>query len=249
CTISATGGSVVPVVSWDDEERVWGRTVRPEFLRQSSPEAPVPVAESIGSGRGTESQDADSAALQSKPLPQGDAEAAVAQHDHQAGNNTSTPTGSEREAAPAASGDNNNSPTAAVAGAGEFETTHSEDFFTTEVESPMGEEEQSAPEEGANSTTLQSRETTGDGDAQPVQESMASLAGSEGLLPKQSEAPVPENSHSESGSGASQEDRLALLNDAKLMLHDWNVDSTARVCVSRVSMLLLLGLCGAVAAL
>ncbi|EAN81991.1 surface protease GP63, putative [Trypanosoma cruzi] len=249
CTISATGGSVIPVVSWDDEERVWGRTVRPEFLRQSSPEAPVPGAESIGSGRGTESENADSAALQSKPLPQGDAEAAVAQHDHQAGSNTSTPTGREREAAPAASGENNNSPTAAVAGAGEFGTTHSEDFFTTEVESPMGEEEPSAPEEGANSTTLQSRETTEDGDAQPVQESVAPLAGSEGLLPKQSEAPVPENNHSESGSGASQDDRLALLKDAKLMLHDWNVDSTARVCVSRVSMLLLLGLCGAVAVL
>ncbi|KAF5214867.1 hypothetical protein ECC02_012494 [Trypanosoma cruzi] len=249
CTISATGGSVLPAVRWDGKERVWSRKVRPEFLKQSSPEAPVPIAESIETGRGTESQDADSAALQSKPLPQGDAKAAVAQHDHQAGNNTSTPTGSEREAAPAASGENNNSPTAAVAGAGEFGTTHSEDFFTTEVESSMGEEEQSAPEEGVNPTTLQSRETTGDGDAQPVQESMASLAGSEGLLPKQSEAPVPENNHSESGSGASQEDRLALLNDAKLILRDWNADSTARVCVSRVSMLLLLGLCGAVAVL
>ncbi|KAF8288736.1 putative surface protease GP63 [Trypanosoma cruzi] len=249
CTISATGGSVIPVVSWDDEEKVWSRKVRPEFLKQSSPEAPVPVAEIIETGRGTESQDADSASLQLKPLPQGDAEAAVAQHDHQAGSNTSTPTGSEREAAPVASGEISNSPTAAVAGAGEFGTTHSEDFFTTEVESSMEEEEQSAPEEGANPTTLQSRETTGDGDAQPVQESMASLAGSEELLPKQSEAPVPENNHSESGSGASQEDRLALLKDAKLILNEWNVDSTGRVCVSRVSMLLLLGLCGAVAVL
>ncbi|RNC54023.1 surface protease GP63 [Trypanosoma cruzi] len=113
----------------------------------------------------------------------------------------------------------------------------------------MGEEEQSAPEEGANPATLQPRETAGDGDAQPVQESMAPLAGSEGFLPKQSEAPVSENNHSESGSGASQEDRLALLNDAKLILRDLNVDSTARVCVSRVSMLLLLGLCGALAVL
>ncbi|PWV04085.1 putative surface protease GP63 [Trypanosoma cruzi] len=178
CTISATGGSVIPVVSWDDEERVWDRKVRPEFLKQSSPEAPVPVA-----------------------------------------------------------------------GAGEFGKKHGEDFFTTEVESSMGEEEQSAPEEGANPATLQSRENTEDGDAQPVQESMASLAGSEGLLPKESEGPVPENNHSESGSGASQEDRLAPLNDAKPILRDLNVDSTARVCVSRVSMLLLLGLCGAVAAL
>ncbi|PBJ71598.1 surface protease GP63 [Trypanosoma cruzi cruzi] len=178
CTISATGGTALPAVLWDGKERVWDRKVRPEFLKQSSPEAPFPVA-----------------------------------------------------------------------GAGEFGTTHSEDFFTTEVESSMEEEEQSAPEEGANPTTLQSRETTEDGDAQPIQENMAPLTGSEELLPKQSEAPVPEDNHSESGSGASQEDRLALLNDAKLILHDLNVDSTARVCVSRVSMLLLLGLCGAVAVL
>ncbi|PWU97361.1 putative surface protease GP63 [Trypanosoma cruzi] len=170
CTISATGGTVLPAVPWDGKERVWDRTVKTEFLKQSSPEAPVPVA-----------------------------------------------------------------------GAGEFGTTHSEDFLTMEVESSMGEE--------ANPTTLQSRETTGDGDAQPIQENMASLAGSEGLLSPKSEAPVPENNHSESGSGASQEDRLALLNDAKLILHDLNVDSTVRVCVSRVSMLLLLGLCGAVAVL
>ncbi|KAF8287536.1 putative surface protease GP63 [Trypanosoma cruzi] len=178
CTISATGGTVLPAVSWDGEEKVWGRTVKTEFLKQSSPEAPVPVA-----------------------------------------------------------------------GAGEFGTTHSEESATTEVESSMGEEEQSAPKEGANPTTLQSRETTEDGDAQPVQENMAPLTGSEGLLPKQSEAPVPENNHSESGSGASQEDRLALLKDAKLILNEWNVDSTGRVCVSRASMLLLLGLCGAVAVL
>ncbi|EKG04945.1 surface protease GP63, putative, partial [Trypanosoma cruzi] len=120
CTISATGGTILPAVSWDGKERVWDRKVRPEFLKQSSPEAPVHVAEIIETGRGTESQDADSASLQLKPLPQGDAEAAVAQHDHQAGSNTSTPTGSEREAAPVASGENSNSPTAAVSGAGEF---------------------------------------------------------------------------------------------------------------------------------
>ncbi|EAN90051.1 trans-sialidase, putative, partial [Trypanosoma cruzi] len=51
--------------------------------------------------------------------------------------------------------------------------------------------------------------------------------------------------------GAARAKRTALpcSTTAKLMLHDWNVDSTARVCVSRVSMLLLLGLCGAVAVL
>ncbi|EKF29576.1 surface protease GP63, putative, partial [Trypanosoma cruzi marinkellei] len=214
CTISATGSSGLPVARWDGKEREWNRTVSPKFLKQSPPEASVPVAESIGYGRDTESQDADSAALQSKPLPQGDAEAAVAQHNHRAGTDSSVPADSEEETAPAASGENNKSPTAAVAGTGGFGTTHSEDSPTTEVENSMGEEEQSVPEEGAKPTTLQSRKTTGEGDARPVQENVTSLVGGEGLLPEQSETPVSGNNHSESGSGVSQKDRLVLLNDA-----------------------------------
>ncbi|EKG00254.1 surface protease GP63, putative [Trypanosoma cruzi] len=34
CTISATGGTVLPAVSWDGKEKVWSRTVRPEFLNK-----------------------------------------------------------------------------------------------------------------------------------------------------------------------------------------------------------------------
>ncbi|EKG00483.1 trans-sialidase, putative [Trypanosoma cruzi] len=59
---------------------------------------------------------------------------------------------------------------------------------------------------------------------------------------------VPETNHSASDGSMGSEDRLALINDAKLILHDLRGDSTARVCVSRL-LLLLLGLCALVAVL
>ncbi|RNC40702.1 hypothetical protein TcCL_NonESM09793 [Trypanosoma cruzi] len=51
-----------------------------------------------------------------------------------------------------------------------------------------------------------------------------------------------------SGSGVSPDDCFALLNDAKLTLRELTVDGTVRVCVYW-ALLLLLGLCGAVAVL
>ncbi|EKF29728.1 trans-sialidase, putative [Trypanosoma cruzi marinkellei] len=61
------------------------------------------------------------------------------------------------------------------------------------------------------------------------------------------ENPITQSNRSVSESGGNPDDRLALLNDAKLILHDLRGDSTARVCVSRL--LILLGLCGVMAAL
>ncbi|EKF29519.1 trans-sialidase, putative [Trypanosoma cruzi marinkellei] len=63
------------------------------------------------------------------------------------------------------------------------------------------------------------------------------------------ENPITKSNHSTSESDVSPDDRLALLKDAKLILHDLRGDSTARVCVSGLLMLLLLGLCGVVAVL
>ncbi|KAF8284097.1 putative trans-sialidase, Group VII [Trypanosoma cruzi] len=57
---------------------------------------------------------------------------------------------------------------------------------------------------------------------------------------------VPETNHSASDGSMGPEDRLALITDAKLILHDLSGDSTACVRVSRV-LLLLLGLCALVA--
>ncbi|KAF8286939.1 putative trans-sialidase, Group VII [Trypanosoma cruzi] len=57
---------------------------------------------------------------------------------------------------------------------------------------------------------------------------------------------VPETNHSASDGSMGPEDRLALITDAKLILHDLSGDSTARVRVSRV-LLLLLGLFALVA--
>ncbi|EAN95643.1 trans-sialidase, putative [Trypanosoma cruzi] len=59
---------------------------------------------------------------------------------------------------------------------------------------------------------------------------------------------VPETNHSASDGSMSPEDRLALITDAKLILHDLLGDSTARVRVSCV-LLLLLVLCALVAVL
>ncbi|EAN86662.1 trans-sialidase, putative, partial [Trypanosoma cruzi] len=59
---------------------------------------------------------------------------------------------------------------------------------------------------------------------------------------------VPETNHSASDGSMSPEDRLALITDAKLILHDLRGDSTARVHASR-ALLLLLGLCALVAIL
>ncbi|EAN85597.1 putative trans-sialidase, Group VII [Trypanosoma cruzi] len=59
---------------------------------------------------------------------------------------------------------------------------------------------------------------------------------------------VPGTNHSASEGSMSPKDRLALITDAKLILHDLRGDSTARVCVSRV-LLRLLGLCALVAVL
>ncbi|RNC36336.1 trans-sialidase [Trypanosoma cruzi] len=59
---------------------------------------------------------------------------------------------------------------------------------------------------------------------------------------------VPETNHSASEGSMSLDDRLALITDAKLILHDLRGDSTARVRVSCV-LLLLLGLCALVAVL
>ncbi|RNF13161.1 trans-sialidase, partial [Trypanosoma cruzi] len=52
--------------------------------------------------------------------------------------------------------------------------------------------------------------------------------------------------HSASDGSMGSEDRLVLITDAELILHDLRGDSTARMCVSRV-LLLLLGLCAFVA--
>ncbi|KAF8295962.1 putative trans-sialidase, Group VII [Trypanosoma cruzi] len=59
---------------------------------------------------------------------------------------------------------------------------------------------------------------------------------------------VSETNHSASGGSMSLDDRLALITDAKLILHDLRGDSTAFACVSR-ALLLLLGLCALVAVL
>ncbi|RNC42705.1 trans-sialidase [Trypanosoma cruzi] len=59
---------------------------------------------------------------------------------------------------------------------------------------------------------------------------------------------VPETNHSASDGSMSPEDRLVLITDAKLILHDLSGDSTARVRVSQ-ALLLLLGLCALVAVL
>ncbi|EAN96240.1 trans-sialidase, putative [Trypanosoma cruzi] len=63
-----------------------------------------------------------------------------------------------------------------------------------------------------------------------------------------SDTSVPETNHSASDGSMGPEDRLALITDAKLILHDLRGDSTARVRVSCV-LLLLLGLCALVAVL
>ncbi|RNC42904.1 sialidase-like protein, partial [Trypanosoma cruzi] len=89
--------------------------------------------------------------------------------------------------------------------------------------------------------------------AQPTDsQSVRVLAGSESsaenvtdeLSPRtaaKNDTSVPETNHSASDGRMSPEDRLALITDAKLILHDLRGDSTARVCVSR-ALLLLLGL-------
>ncbi|KAF8290805.1 putative trans-sialidase, Group VII [Trypanosoma cruzi] len=59
---------------------------------------------------------------------------------------------------------------------------------------------------------------------------------------------VSETNHSASDGSMSLDDRLALITDAKLILHDLRGDSTAFVCVSR-ALLLLLGLFALVAVL
>ncbi|EAN90742.1 putative trans-sialidase, Group VII [Trypanosoma cruzi] len=59
---------------------------------------------------------------------------------------------------------------------------------------------------------------------------------------------VPGTNHSVSDGSMGPEDRLALITDAKLILHDLRGDSTAFACVSR-ALLLLLGLCALVAVL
>ncbi|RNC60154.1 sialidase-like protein [Trypanosoma cruzi] len=94
--------------------------------------------------------------------------------------------------------------------------------------------------------------------AQPADsQSVRVLAGSEsraenatdGLSPRtaaKNDTSVPETTHSESGGSMGPEDRLALTTDAKLILHELTVDSTARLCVSRL-LLLLVGLCAFVA--
>ncbi|EKG07953.1 trans-sialidase, putative [Trypanosoma cruzi] len=90
-------------------------------------------------------------------------------------------------------------------------------------------------------------------------QSVRVLAGSEssaenvtdGLSPRtaaSNDTSIPETNHSASDGSMGSEDRLALINNAKLILHDLRGDSTARVCVSRV-LLLLLGLCALVAVL
>ncbi|RNC37799.1 hypothetical protein TcCL_NonESM13018 [Trypanosoma cruzi] len=68
CTISATSGSLLPVVPWDGEERVWSRTVSPAYTEQGLPGASVPVAESIETDRGTPPKDVDTAAPHKNPL-------------------------------------------------------------------------------------------------------------------------------------------------------------------------------------
>ncbi|RNC41159.1 sialidase-like protein [Trypanosoma cruzi] len=74
---------------------------------------------------------------------------------------------------------------------------------------------------------------------------------SDGLSPRtaaKNDTSVPETNHSASEGSMSPEDRLALITDAKLILHDLRGDSTARVRVSCV-LLLLLVLCALVAVL
>ncbi|RNC53375.1 surface protease GP63 [Trypanosoma cruzi] len=68
CTISATSGSLLPMVPWDGEERLWSRTVSPASTEQGLPGASVPVAESIETGRGTPPKDVDTTAPQKHPL-------------------------------------------------------------------------------------------------------------------------------------------------------------------------------------
>ncbi|RNC54076.1 trans-sialidase, partial [Trypanosoma cruzi] len=96
--------------------------------------------------------------------------------------------------------------------------------------------------------------------AQPTDsQSVRVLAGSEssaenvtdGLSPHtaaKNDTSFSETNHSASDGSMSLDDRLALITDAKLILHDLRGDSTAFACVSR-ALLLLLGLCALVAVL
>ncbi|EAN98560.1 surface protease GP63 [Trypanosoma cruzi] len=71
CTISATSGSLLPVIPWDGEERVCGAgRFHRHLLNRDCQGASVPVAESIETGRGKPSRDLDTAAPQKHPSPE-----------------------------------------------------------------------------------------------------------------------------------------------------------------------------------
>ncbi|RNC42158.1 surface protease GP63 [Trypanosoma cruzi] len=72
CTISATSGSLLPVVSWggDVREGVWSRTVSLASTEQALLRASVPDPESIGTDRVTPPKYVDTAAPQKHPSPE-----------------------------------------------------------------------------------------------------------------------------------------------------------------------------------
>ncbi|KAF8280015.1 hypothetical protein TcBrA4_0098740 [Trypanosoma cruzi] len=72
CTISATSGRLLPIVSCDGDVRedVWSWTVSPASTEQALLRASVPDPESIGTGRGTPPKDVDTAAPQKHPSPE-----------------------------------------------------------------------------------------------------------------------------------------------------------------------------------
>ncbi|EKF30692.1 trans-sialidase, putative [Trypanosoma cruzi marinkellei] len=107
---------------------------------------------------------------------------------------------------------------------------------------------------GDSKDEVNERNTTGDNT--PALENdvagsgLVAEGGADGLSQRNAsghEKPITQSNRSVSESGGGPDDRLALLNDAKLILRDLSGDSTARVCVSRL--LIPLGLCGVVAVL
>ncbi|RNC40271.1 surface protease GP63, partial [Trypanosoma cruzi] len=71
CTISATSGSLLPVVPWDGEERACGAgRFHWHLPNKDCRGASVPVAESIETGRGTPPKEVDLAAPQKHPSPE-----------------------------------------------------------------------------------------------------------------------------------------------------------------------------------
>ncbi|EAN92025.1 hypothetical protein TcYC6_0027320 [Trypanosoma cruzi] len=71
CTISASSGSLLPVVPWDGEERACGAgRFHRHPLNKDCQGASVPVAESIETDRGTPPKDVDLAAPQVNPSPE-----------------------------------------------------------------------------------------------------------------------------------------------------------------------------------